>query len=86
MPVSMVDVVGIAGAVLTTFCWLPQAMRIIRTRDTHAISLPATVALVIGVGCWLTYGVALGDAPLIGANAISLALTLTILGLKLRHG
>jgi len=86
MSVSIVDVVGTAGAVLTTLCWLPQAARIIRTRDTHAISLPATVALTTGITCWLVYGVALGDAPLIGANAISLALTLAILGLKLRHG
>jgi hypothetical protein len=30
--------------------------------------------------------VAIGDAPLIGANVITFALTLTILGLKLRHG
>jgi len=86
MPLSVTDLVGAAGAVLTTFCWLPQAVRIIRTRDTNAISLPATATLVTGVVCWLIYGVAIGDAPLIGANAISLALTLAILGLKLRHG
>ena len=86
MAVSFVDLVGAVGAALTTFCWLPQAARIIRTRDTHAISLPATVALTTGTGCWLVYGLALGDAPLIGANVISFALTLAILGLKLRHG
>jgi MtN3 and saliva related transmembrane protein len=86
MPFSLVDVVGAVGAVLTTICWLPQTVRILRTRDTHAISLPATIALTTGTGCWLIYGLALGDAPLIGANAISFALTLAILGLKLRHG
>ena len=86
MSFSIVDLVGTAGAVLTTFCWLPQTVRILRTRDTHAISLPATAALTTGITCWLVYGVAIGDAPLIGANTISLALTLAILGLKLRHG
>jgi len=86
MPFSFVDVVGTAGAVLTTPCWLPQAIRILRTRDTHAISLPATAAFAAGILCWLVYGVAIGDAPLIGANVITFALTLTILGLKLRHG
>jgi uncharacterized protein with PQ loop repeat len=34
MPVSVVDAVGAVGAVLTTVCWLPQAMRIIRTSAT----------------------------------------------------
>jgi MtN3 and saliva related transmembrane protein len=86
MPFSFIDVVGTAGAVLTTLCWLPQAVRIVRTRDTHAISLPATAAFAAGIFCWLVYGVAIGDAPLIAANVITLALTLTILGLKLRHG
>jgi MtN3 and saliva related transmembrane protein len=86
MPLSFIDLVGAVGAALTTICWLPQVVRIIRTRDTHAISLPTTAILVTGVVCWLVYGVALGDVPLIGANAISLAFMLTILGLKLRHG
>jgi len=80
MPFSFVDVVGTAGAVLTTPCWLPQAIRILRTRDTHAISLPASAAFAAGILCWLVYGVAIGDAPLIGANVITFALTQRSLG------
>jgi MtN3 and saliva related transmembrane protein len=56
------------------------------TSDTHAISLPATIALTIGTACWVIYGIARGDGPVIGANAISFALTFTIMGLKLRYG
>jgi MtN3 and saliva related transmembrane protein len=41
---------------------------------------------VVGIVCWLGYGVAIVNWPLIGANAVTLVLAVTILGLKLRHG
>jgi MtN3 and saliva related transmembrane protein len=82
----LVDAVGVAGAVLTTFCWLPQVVKIVRERDTRAISFPANLAGAVGVGCWLIYGAALPDWPLIGSSAVTLAFMLVILALKLRHG
>ena len=82
----LVDTVGALGAALTTICWLPQAWKIIRERETRAISLPATGLFCLGLAFWLAYGLALGDWPLIGANAVTLALMLVIVGLKLRHG
>jgi MtN3 and saliva related transmembrane protein len=83
---SLIDAIGATGAVLTTVCWLPQAAQIIRERETRAISLPATSLFTLGIVLWLVYGLALGDWPLIGSNAVTLALMLLIVGLKLRHG
>ncbi len=82
----LVDSVGMIGAVLTTVCWLPQAMKTIRERDTRAISLPATAVFAFGTLLWLVYGVALGDVPLIASSAVTAALMLVILRLKLRYG
>jgi MtN3 and saliva related transmembrane protein len=86
MSLPVVDAIGAIGATLTTVCWLPQALKIVRERDTRAISLPATAAFAIGIGFWLVYGVALSDWPLIGSNAVTLALMLVILSLKVRYG
>jgi MtN3 and saliva related transmembrane protein len=72
--------------VLTTVCWVPQATKIIRDRDTRAISLPGTTLCVIGVLLWLVYGLAIVDGPLIGSSVITLAITSIILVLKIRHG
>jgi MtN3 and saliva related transmembrane protein len=83
MTLAWVDVIGVTGAVLTTVCWLPQAVKIIRDKDTRAISLLATIAFTTGIAFWLAYGVALVDWPLIGSNVITLALMLVILALKL---
>jgi MtN3 and saliva related transmembrane protein len=86
MSFPFVDAAGTIGAVLTTACWVPQASKIIRDRDTRAISLSATSAFTLGIGFWLVYGVALVDWPLIVSNAVTLALMAVILTLKLRHG
>jgi len=82
----LVDAVGMTGAVLTTVCWLPQAVKIIRSRETRAISLAGTLAFTVGIVFWLIYGLALMDWPLITSNIVTLALMLVIVSLKLRHG
>jgi MtN3 and saliva related transmembrane protein len=82
----LIDFVGASGAVLTTLCWLPQVLKVIREKETRALSLLATVAFSLGVVLWLVYGVAIGNWPLIGSNAVTLALMAPILVMKLRHG
>ena len=86
MPPVLVDAIGAVGAVLTTACWVPQAVKIVRERDTRAISLPGTTLCVVGVLLWLVYGVAIVDAPLIGSSIVTFAMTAVILVLKIRHG
>ena len=83
---NLIDAIGAIGAVLTTVCWLPQALQIVRERDTRAISLTATSGFAAGMFLWLVYGVALADWPLIGSSVVTLALMLVILGMKLRLG
>jgi len=82
----LIESLGAIGAVLTTVCWLPQALKILRDRETRAISLLATGAFTLGMLFWLIYGIALVNWPLIGSAAIEFALMLVILSLKLRHG
>jgi len=86
MPPALVEAIGATGAVLTTVCWVPQAVKIIRERETRAISLPGTTLCVVGVLLWLVYGLAIVDGPLIGSSIVTFAITATILVLKIRHG
>lgn len=83
---TLISLIGLAAACVTTLCWIPQAWRLIRTRDTRAISLPAYSALTFGILLWLVYGVMLGDLPLILSNSVTLGLLLTIVALKFRYG
>lgn len=83
---SSIDLIGFAGAALTTLCWLPQAVKNMRERNTRAISLSGTAAFALGIACWLIYGMARDDLPLITSSAVTLALMMVILALKIRHG
>jgi MtN3 and saliva related transmembrane protein len=83
---ALVEPIGALAAVLTTFCWVPQALKIVRERETRAISLPGTLLSAIGVLLWLIYGLALADAPLIASSAATLAIMAAILALKIRYG
>jgi MtN3 and saliva related transmembrane protein len=86
MASALVELIGGLAAILTTLCWVPQALKIVRERETRAISLPGTMLCVLGVLLWLVYGFAIADAPLIGSSAVTLAITAMILALKIRHG
>ena len=83
---TIVDAIGATGAILTTVCWVPQAVKIIRDRDTRAISLSGTMLCTLGVLLWLVYGLAIVDGPLIGSSIVTFAMTATILVLKIRYG
>jgi len=81
----MHDFLGTAAALLTTASFLPQAIRVIRTEDTRAISLVMYLMFTTGVGLWFFYGLALGSAPIIAANAVTFVLAAVILTQKIRH-
>ncbi len=78
--------IGLIAGTLTTIAFLPQVVRSIRTRDTAAISIWMYILIVVGSALWLTYGLMLGEIPLILANGSVLVLSCVVLGLKVRHG
>jgi MtN3 and saliva related transmembrane protein len=81
-----VETVGALAAILTTLCWVPQALKIVRERETRAISLSGTMLCVLGVLLWLVYGIAIKDMPLISSSLATLAITAAILVFKIRYG
>jgi MtN3 and saliva related transmembrane protein len=82
----MMEIIGLLAATLTTACWLPQALKTIRSKDTSGISLVTQVMFTVGVFLWLIYGIHLGNWPLMVANAVTFVLVSVILVLKLKHG
>ena len=80
----LADWIGYAAATLTTASFVPQAWLTFRTRDVSGISLGMYSVFAVGVALWLAYGLVLGAWPIVVANAITLALALAILAMKLR--
>jgi MtN3 and saliva related transmembrane protein len=83
---TLVTLIGLAAACLTTVAFTPQVIKAWRTRSTRDLSLGMYLVLATGILLWLIYGILLGDAPLILANAVTLLLVAIILYCKIRHG
>jgi MtN3 and saliva related transmembrane protein len=81
----MTDLIGMIAGTLTTIAFVPQVWRVWKTRSTRDISLSMYLVFTAGVVFWLAYGLMLGAWPIIVANLITLALTGTVLVLKLRN-
>lgn len=80
----LLTLAGYCAAVLTTVSFVPQLIRVWRLRSARDISLTMFLAFSLGVLLWLIYGISLHSIPMILANGLTLALSLTILILKLR--
>jgi MtN3 and saliva related transmembrane protein len=78
--------VSAVAATLTTAAFVPQALHIIRYKDTRAISLQMYVAFATGVLLWMVFGLLIGNLPIIVSNAITLGLALAIVVMKLKYG
>ncbi|MDX9846502.1 MAG: SemiSWEET transporter [Tenuifilaceae bacterium] len=80
-----IRILGLIAATLTTISFFPQAVKIIKTRDAHSISLVMYSILVVGIAMWVVYGFLVGDLPILLANIITLIPTLVILVIKIRE-
>jgi len=81
-----IEAIGAGAAICTTLAFVPQAVKVIATRETHALSLAMYGIFTLGVFLWLVYGLTLGSWPMIIANIVTLGLAVIILSMKLRYG
>jgi MtN3 and saliva related transmembrane protein len=81
--VNVTEIIGSAAGFCTTLAFLPQALRIWRTRSTQDISLGMYLIFCTGVTLWLIYGLLLASLPRIATNAVTLVLAASILIMKL---
>lgn len=83
MNTDLGTLLGYPAAFLTTVAFVPQAWQSWRTRDLSGISLPMYAMFTLGVALWLSYGLAIGSAPVVAANTVTLMLASVVLWLKI---
>lgn len=85
MPTDYIDLLGLAAGGLTTLSFVPQVLKIWRSKSGEDISAGMFLLFSLGVSLWLAYGLALGAKPVVIANTVTLGLALVILVLKFRY-
>ena len=80
---SLVTLIGSVAALCSMVSFVPQAWKIIRTRDTSGLSARMYAVTVTGFSLWLAYGILMGAWPLIVTNAVCLALAAFVLMMRI---
>lgn len=76
------EILGFVAAFLTTSSFLPQAIQVLKTRDTASLSLAMYSIFTLGVALWMFYGIYQMDYAMIAANMVTFILSASILGTK----
>jgi len=80
---DLIIVLGLIGAMLTTVSFVPQLIKVCRTRSTKDISAGMLVLFSSAFIVWLTYGILIEDIPLIIANTFAIVQAIIILIFKI---
>ncbi len=77
------EFLGFTAATLTTIAFIPQVIKIIRTKSAADISLLMYLIFGLGVFLWGIYGVMIYSVPIIAANAVTFSLVCVVLFYKI---
>ena len=81
--IMLTSVLGAVAAMLTVASFVPQAWRIIKTRNTKDLATAMWICSTSAFALWTVYGLFLGNLPIIVPNVICFFLAGFILVMKL---
>ena len=81
-----IDLFGFLAALLTTIAFLPQLYKTWKTKSADDVSLVMLILFLIGLLCWIIYGLKINSIPILVANVITFIFNFSILILKITYG
>ncbi|HQP12296.1 MAG: SemiSWEET transporter [Candidatus Omnitrophota bacterium] len=79
------NIIGLSAAFLTMFGFLPQVIKIYRTKSVNDISIVTIVQFMAGIFLWLVYGIHLRNFAIILANSVTLLILVAGLVLFIKY-
>lgn len=79
------EIIGFIAAILTTAAFLPQVYKTWKTKDVSSLSLTMLVMFIIGIVCWLIYGILKKSPSMIFANSITIVSATLLFYFKLKY-
>ncbi|WP_025209949.1 SemiSWEET family sugar transporter [Hippea sp. KM1] len=71
-----INVIGFSAATLTTFSFVPQFIKLLKTKRTEGLSLVMMIQIAVGLLLWITYGLLRRDIVLISANTVGFVIVM----------
>ena len=79
-----IEILGLAAGTITSITFIPQVVKIWKTKSAKDLSLMMLLLLIAGVLLWLTYGLLIKDTAIIYTNSMVLGMSMIMLFFKLR--
>lgn len=76
--------IGSLAAVLTMFAFIPQILKVLKTKSVKDVSFVTLLQLSLGVSLWIVYGIHLKDPIIVTANSVTLSSLIILLCLYFR--
>ena len=80
---DIINLVGAAGGIVSSVTFLPQVIKIWKTKSAKDLSMGTLMFLVLNVSLWLLYGILTNLYPIIITNGIVLSMVLIMVYFKL---
>ena len=78
-------ILGIMAGTLTTIAFVPQVIKIYKTKNAKDLSIMTFCIFSCGVFLWLIYGIVTREWPITLANGVTLILIFLIIAMKIRY-
>ena len=80
---DIINIVGAAGGIVSSITFLPQVIKIWKTKSAKDLSMGTLLFLVLNVSLWLLYGILTNLYPIIITNGIVLSMVFIMIYFKL---
>ncbi len=82
---NLMTILGLIAGTLTTIAFLPQLIKVWKSKSAKDVSLGMVFTYCVGASLWLIYGFSRKDWPIIGTNFFSLIFNIIIGWLKIKY-
>lgn len=80
-----VEIIGFVAALLTTSAFVPQVIKVWKSKSSKGVSVSMYLVLLLGVSLWGVYGYLIDSMSIMIANTVTGFLQLIILVLILKN-
>lgn len=78
---TTIDIIGYIGAVFISIAFLPQTIKLIKTKNTKGLSLMSYSIYQVGLISFIIYASLINNIPLLVANAFGTVINVILLTL-----
>ena len=80
-----VEIIGFVAALITTSAFVPQVIKVWKSKSSKGVSVSMYLVLLLGVSLWGVYGYLIDSMSIMIANTVTGFLQLIILVLILKN-